>query len=268
MFRKNIYYDIKYNILLLGAPNTGKTSFIEHLKGNTRNIYIPTIGIDFYKMDIQDNNSGNNIKCYLWDTGGSDLLKPVIHFYYKKANAIIIIYDVTNRNSFDEVKYWYTYAKQHITDNVPILLVGNKIDAYQNRVVGIDEGKSMAKLLNIDFIEISILNEINLKKNIIEKVVSCILHRYKTSSVSNINKKLLNIFDLTTIYENNCENNNENNDNNYEFIKYTINDGMSKYAINNGKNSEENENKQLITSNNHKQNNRKYIFKNCYCNIL
>jgi len=166
-------YDYLFKIILLGNSGVGKTSFLSRYIDDTfdkkTNV---TIGINLRIKTID--LDGEIIKHQIWDTAGQLRFNVLNLSYYKSANGIIIIYDVTNRRSFDDINYWFNDVNCYVSD-ISILLIGNKSDMEKERVVSYDEGKNKANQLNIEFIEISskesaVINEIFIKMtNIIKK---------------------------------------------------------------------------------------------------
>lgn len=218
-FSEHIYYDYTHHILLLGSVKSGKTTFIENLKSNYIYDfgYHPTIGIDFYSLKFYDKEKNDFIKCNIWDTGGEELIQPHIHSIYNKATIVILIYDITNRISFTEVKYWYSQIMLNMKKNIPIFLIGNKIDKYEKRVVSVREGEQMAKLMKATFFETSMkcnrIQMLNLLKDIIyHRKTNNYSNKYNISdNINETNKLISNHNNYNSIHNNTCINNGDNN---------------------------------------------------------
>eukprot|EP01084_Bolivina_argentea_P316387 548402_1 len=147
-------YDYLLKIVLIGDSGTGKSCMLKRFtEGTFSGDYITTIGIDFAIKTIQIDNKW--IKLQVWDTSGQQRFHTIINSYYRGAHAIIIVYDITNMESFENVRNWYRQIEQYANSNVQICLVGNKYDMEYNRVVDAELGQGLADELDIDFYETS-----------------------------------------------------------------------------------------------------------------
>jgi small GTP-binding protein len=120
-----------------------------------------TIGLD-YKLKNVQLDDGNIVKIQIWDTAGQDRFRSITKNYYKGAHGIILIYDITSRKTYENIKNWVTQIKEEVSDKVNIILVGNKIDDEKNRKVSTEEGEKMAKEIGFDFYETSAKTGINI----------------------------------------------------------------------------------------------------------
>ena len=115
-----------YKILLLGDSSVGKTCFLMRYTDNTfQDIHMSTIGLD-YKLKNVQLEDGKMVKIQVWDTAGQDRFRSITKNYYKGAHGIILIYDVTENKSFENVKNWMNQIKEEVSNRVTIVLVGNK----------------------------------------------------------------------------------------------------------------------------------------------
>ena len=147
--------DSVYKVLLLGDSTVGKTCFLMRYTDNTfQEIHMSTIGLD-YRLKTMTLNSGKQVKVQIWDTAGQDRFRAITKNYYKGAHGIILIYDVTNQITFDNVTNWITQIKEEASDKVTIFLVGNKIEDEKNRKVETEEGKKLAEEFKLKFYETS-----------------------------------------------------------------------------------------------------------------
>jgi len=149
-------YNYLFKLLIIGEENTGKTKICNRLSGGLFNpSYDETIGIEFSTCftQIYDNLL---IKCQLWDTSGRKIFLPVINSYFKGVAGIIIVYDVTDRRSFNRIDFWLDKIKNSSRrdEEIKILLIGNKCDKI-NRNVSYEEGKKKAEKNNLLFFESS-----------------------------------------------------------------------------------------------------------------
>ena len=135
----------KAHIITLGDATVGKTSLIVRYTGNTfRTDYLITIGIDSQLKKIQLQN-GEEIKVLITDTAGQEKFRSLSTNYIKNANGILLVYDITNKESFYNINIWAKQIKEKIEDLIPMILVGNKIDLEEKRCVSKEEGEECAK---------------------------------------------------------------------------------------------------------------------------
>ena len=146
--------DCVYKVLLLGDSSVGKTCFLLRYCDKTfQEAHLSTIGLD-YRLKTMTLKSGKNIKLQIWDTAGQDRFRAITKNYYKGANGIILIYDVTNLQSYENVKNWINQIKDEANPNVIIYLAGNKVDVKdEDRVVKTVDGKKIADEYNLKFYE-------------------------------------------------------------------------------------------------------------------
>ena len=149
-------YNYLFKLLIIGNENVGKTNICNRLGDRPFNSRCDqTIGVEFSTCFTHIYNK-ILVKCQLWDTSGKKEFSPVIDSYYKGVAGVIIVYDVTNRKSFEKVSHWLNKKKKNKKDdeNVNILLLGNKTDK-KNRIVSWEEGNSFAIKNNCVFFETS-----------------------------------------------------------------------------------------------------------------
>ena len=153
--------DAKYKILILGDSTVGKTCFLTRYTDNTfQEEYLASIGMD-YKIKSYEKEDGNSIKLYIWDTAGQDRFRSITRNYYKGADGIILIYDITNEESFNNVKHWINSIKEEAPDKVVIILVGNKVDDEENRKIKKENGEKISQEFKLPFFECSANADIN-----------------------------------------------------------------------------------------------------------
>ena len=167
-------YDYLYKVIFIGDSDTGKSSLSQRIAHDSFNpTYIDTIGVDFFIKYIKI--SGKIIKLQIWDTAGADRFRSITKSYYRGSNIICLVYDVTNLNSFKNIKNWMKDIEDFKKEKVYIVLVGNKCDSL-DRVITEEEGINLAKEHNIDFLETSAKND----KNIFELLYNRINNLTKT----------------------------------------------------------------------------------------
>ena len=162
--------ELLYKILLLGDSSVGKTCFLMRYSDNTfQEIHMSTIGLD-YKLKNVQLDDGKIVKIQIWDTAGQDRFRSITKNYYKGAHGIILIYDVTSRKTYENIKNWVAQIKEEVSEKVTIILVGNKIDDEKNRKVTTEEGENMAKECGLDFFETSAKSGVNIDSTFNELV--------------------------------------------------------------------------------------------------
>lgn len=143
-----------FKILLLGDSTVGKTCFLMRFTDKTfQEIHMSTIGLD-YRLKEVTMADGKHIKVQIWDTAGQDRYRSITRNYYKGADGILLIYDVTNITSFHNIKTWLTQIGENASLQVKIIVVGNKVD-LQNRVVKEEDAKKLASEFKLQFFEAS-----------------------------------------------------------------------------------------------------------------
>ena len=166
-------YDYLLKILLVGDSGVGKSSLMSRYTDNYfQEKSTPTIGVDF-KIKTTDLN-GKIYKLQIWDTAGQERFKTITSSYFRGANGIVIVYDVTDRTSFNNLNYWLEECEKNALSTTKILLIGNKSDATEKyRCVTYKEGEDFAKNRGIKFVETSAKNNNNIDKafsEIIEEI--------------------------------------------------------------------------------------------------
>ena len=151
-------YDDKCQLLIIGNSIVGKTSILTKYTSKTYNEnYVATVGLDYFTKDeIIDNKT---IRVKIWDTAGQERYKAITKCFFQRAQGIMIVYDVTNKKSFDDLKMWIDSinSQSKLTEdleNMPIILIGNKID-IPKRVIDKETAINFAKEQNLDYYETS-----------------------------------------------------------------------------------------------------------------
>jgi Ras-related protein Rab-1A len=156
-------YDYLFKLLLIGNSAIGKSSLLLRFSDNIFNeSFLPTIGVDF-KIRTFD-LSAKTVKLQIWDTAGQERFKTITSSYYKGAHGIILVYDITDKQSFKDIENWLSEVEKYASESVVKLLVGNKCDLESQRQVTYEQGKEFADSLGVKFIETSAKNSINVEK--------------------------------------------------------------------------------------------------------
>ncbi len=152
-----------YKLLIIGDSNVGKSSILSRFADHTFiESYNTTIGVDYRIVKI--NHEGKNIRLFIWDASGQERFLNITTNYYKGSDGIIIVYDVCNGNSFINVKEWLNKIKTFGNENVKKILVGNKSDMNNERVITKEIGQEFADSLGIEFIETSTKDSKNINE--------------------------------------------------------------------------------------------------------
>ncbi|CAI7998027.1 GTP-binding protein yptV2, partial [Geodia barretti] len=147
-------YDCLVKVLLCGDSGVGKTCLISQFTdGQVRKSHITTIGIDFKLKTL--NVDGKRLRMQIWDTAGQERFETLTAQYYRRAQGIMLVYDVTKERTFTNVSKWLRNIEENAVDNVRIVLVGNKIDLENQREVSEKRGKKLADQHGVQFFETS-----------------------------------------------------------------------------------------------------------------
>ncbi|GJN02167.1 hypothetical protein PR202_ga19491 [Eleusine coracana subsp. coracana] len=159
----NSCLDYLFKLLLIGDSGVGKSCLLLRFADDSYlDSYISTIGVDFKIRTVEQD--GKTIKLQIWDTAGQERFRTITSSYYRGAHGIIIVYDVTDQESFNNVKQWLNEIDRYASDNVNKLLVGNKCDLTANKVVSYEAGKALADEMGIPFMETSAKNATNVEQ--------------------------------------------------------------------------------------------------------
>jgi len=155
---------LTFKLIILGDQYCGKTSIMNRISSNTfYNTYSATIGIDYTNIKYTKDDKEYNI--VLWDTSGQEKFSFLLQSYYSNVTGAIIVYDITNLGSFNSVKRHiddFRHFKNN--DELPILVISNKIDLEKQRIIQKEELNKIKKIYNVFVLETSVKENINLEK--------------------------------------------------------------------------------------------------------
>ena len=162
-------------IVIVGESGVGKTNFLfRFIEGKYLRIVEPTLGIDFKSKICTLPKSKKKVKMNLWDTAGQERYMSLNKIFFQRVQGIMLMYDITNRESYEKLPKWVKFINEQAY-NVPVILVGNKIDdENENRIVRKEEGKDFAKQNGYLFYEASALNGKNVNNAFYSLCESCI----------------------------------------------------------------------------------------------
>uniref|UniRef100_A0A1B6DTS0 small monomeric GTPase n=1 Tax=Clastoptera arizonana TaxID=38151 RepID=A0A1B6DTS0_9HEMI len=156
--------EIAHKTILLGDSGVGKTSLLVQFdtgKFQTAT-FSATVGIGFTNKVVSVDES--KVKLQIWDTAGQERFRSVTHAYYRDAHALLLLYDVSNKTSFDNIRAWLGEIKEYAQDDVVIMLLGNKADCGSSeRLIRREDGERLAKEYNVAFMETSAKTGLNVE---------------------------------------------------------------------------------------------------------
>ena len=156
-------FDIIFKIVLIGDSGVGKTNLLgRYLKKEYKEETKATVGVEFGEKKYELN--GLKIKAQIWDTAGQERYKAITSMYYKGAKGALIVFDLSSKNTFQNVEKWYNEIKKTSDPNINLILIGNKSDLKDKRQISTEEGENKAKEMNVAYLETSALNADNVDK--------------------------------------------------------------------------------------------------------
>jgi len=159
-------YDYLIKLLMIGDSGVGKSCLLLRFSDDSfTTSFITTIGIDFKIKTVEID--GKRVKLQIWDTAGQERFRTITTAYYRGAMGILLVYDITDEQSFLNIRNWIRNIEQHASDSVQKILIGNKCDMVDDRVITTDRGKELADEYGIKFFETSAKTDTNVKESFI-----------------------------------------------------------------------------------------------------
>ena len=178
-------YQHLFKVIVVGAGKVGKTSLtIRFAEDRFRESYLPTLGVDFMTKNLTVKEA--NVKLQLWDTGGQEFVMSLLPFYFSGAAGGVLVYDITNRNSFNSLDYWLKQIRQNAGD-VPVVLAGNKVDIADQRKVSTEEAQTFAADKKLLYLETSAKTGVSVP-DLFEGIVKVIVDREAKKRASKTKK--------------------------------------------------------------------------------
>lgn len=175
-------YDYLFKLVLIGDSGVGKSCLLlRFADDNFTDSYISTIGVDFRFRTITIDDK--TVKLQIWDTAGQERFRTITSAYYRGADGIIMVYDVTSSESFDHVEEWLSEVDRYANESTSKLLVGNKADLIEEKQVPEETAQGFAEKLQIPFLETSAKTATNVDTAFLTMAKELI----KTKEVSNPN---------------------------------------------------------------------------------
>ena len=154
---------LSLKILLIGDSQVGKTSILlnytEHIFPED---HISTIGVEYKDKFIKRDNY--NIRLQIWDTAGQERFHSITKSIYRNANGVLFIYDITNKESFNNIKNWIKDLDNIKSDDIKSIIIGNKIDLEDKRIINKSDLENLANKYKMSFLEVSAKNNININE--------------------------------------------------------------------------------------------------------
>ena len=199
MFLSQIHiFSVFFKILLIGDLGVGKSCVIlRYVEGDFPGNIMSSIGVDFKtkQIDLDD----RLIKLQIWDTAGHEKFRTITTSYYKSAHAIIILYDITQKASFDHIRNWITEIDKFGKQGVLKVIVGNKLDMENNRKITKEVAENLALKYGIKLWEVSAKDNTNIEEMFLDTIKTLLEKNSKiisegSSMVTNIqlNKNVKN----------------------------------------------------------------------------
>ena len=156
-------FDILYKIVIIGDSGVGKSNILSRYVRDEFSIDTKaTVGVEFGSKILTLNNQ--QIKIQIWDTAGQEKYKSVSSIYYKGAKGALLVYDISRKETFNNINRWINEIKNNSDENINILLIGNKCDLEEARQISQEEAFQKAKEINAGFLEVSALQAVNIEK--------------------------------------------------------------------------------------------------------
>eukprot|EP01040_Poterioochromonas_malhamensis_P015327 gene15327-17142_t len=153
--------DLQIKMLMIGNVSVGKTNvMMRFAKGRFSPQYSQTIGLDFQLKTTKIEEK--KIQIQIWDTSGQERFRSLTQNYYRGTNAVILVFDITNRTSFDALNGWLDEIQQNTASETEIVVVGNKSDLNSQRTVSYEEAANFARSLGMKYYEASAKDNINI----------------------------------------------------------------------------------------------------------
>ncbi|XP_036007000.1 ras-related protein Rab-15-like isoform X3 [Fundulus heteroclitus] len=163
-------YDVLFRLLLLGDSGVGKTCMLRRFaEGEFDPSHISTIGVDFKMKTVQID--GLRVRVQIWDTAGQERYQTITKQYYRRAQGIVFVYDITDLPSFKHIAKWAGDVDEFAPEDVQTILVGNKADEELRRQVTTDQGKKLAETYGMEFFEASASTSTNISEVLLFQII-------------------------------------------------------------------------------------------------
>eukprot|EP00917_Polyrhabdina_sp_WS-2016_P024776 GHVP01053536.1.p2 GENE.GHVP01053536.1~~GHVP01053536.1.p2 ORF type:complete len:221 (+),score=37.37 GHVP01053536.1:29-664(+) len=179
---RNELYDLLYKVVLIGDTGVGKSNLLSRFTRGEFNLESKsTIGVEFATKSVPV--GGKTVKAQVWDTAGEERYKAITSAYFRGAVGALVVYDISKKSSFENVQRWLEELRDHASEDIVILLVGNKSDLHHLRAVSQEEAHSVAENEHLAFIETSALEATNVEAAF-QKIMTEVFNRRKEKAIS------------------------------------------------------------------------------------
>ncbi|KAL0915150.1 hypothetical protein M5K25_015549 [Dendrobium thyrsiflorum] len=156
-------YDYLFKIVLIGDSGVGKSNILSRFTRNEFSLDSKsTIGVEFATKTLQI--EGKMVKAQIWDTAGQERYRAITSAYYRGAVGAFLVYDITKRQTFENIQRWLRELRDHADSNIVIMMAGNKSDLKHLRAISTEDAQLMAEKEGLSFLETSALEAINIDK--------------------------------------------------------------------------------------------------------
>jgi len=185
-------YDYLFKLVLIGDSGVGKSCLLLRFADDAfTESYISTIGVDFRFRTVKIDKK--IVKLQIWDTAGQERFRTITSAYYRGADGIIMVYDVTSMDSFDHVNDWLKEVNRYASEGTCKLLVGNKSDRTIDKVVTTEQAKEFADELGIEFLETSAKSAKNVEEAFLTMAGELIRQRVARTGKTSDKKENINL---------------------------------------------------------------------------
>ena len=221
ILKEDADYDIIFKIMLIGDASVGKSTLINKLL-KQESSEKSTIGFDLRNVNIKVEDK--ICKLEIWDTCGQENYRSLITKFYQNSSLMILVYAINNRKSYDELDYWKYQINKHCKKGIKIILVGNKSDLNDERIVSEEEGKKYCQENHFDsFFESNFLEDKSIEK-IFFKCVDLLYKEFKNMDIDDIRLTIGSLDKYGLGDKNNIPNNLKNNKTNDDNMNKDTND--------------------------------------------
>lgn len=165
----SLNYDYEIKFIIIGSANVGKSNILyKFINNKFKSEYAITLGLEYCNKNIKIKNK--NYKAQIWDTAGQENFQSITRAYYANCACAIMVYDITNKNSFNNISFWKEECETYSPKDILLVLVGNKSDLKEKREVSIEEGKELANKYGMLFYETSAKDGTNVESVFYESI--------------------------------------------------------------------------------------------------
>ena len=156
-------YEQLYKIIIIGDSGVGKSNILgRYLHNEFREDTKSTVGVEFGSKKMVIENIP--IKLQIWDTAGQERFHSITKNIYRNANGVLFVYDITNQESFNNIKNWIKDLDNIKSDDIKSIIIGNKIDLEDKRIINKSDLENLANKYKMSFLEVSAKNNININE--------------------------------------------------------------------------------------------------------